>query len=175
MIVEYDCQWCGRHARRTRSPANLLKPARFCSQRCNGAARRGSGNGIKPNYQFRCTACGRPCSVYRSPSAQSPRYCSVQCTGLSQRGSANPSFAGGRVLGSHGYVLILAPGHPGADVRGYVYEHRLVMEQVIGRHLNPGEVIHHRNRIRDDNRAENLQLFASHSEHMKLHARENAP
>lgn len=68
--------------------------------------------------------------------------------------------------------MILAPQHPSADPRGYVYEHRLVMEQSIGRYLDTGEVVHHINRVRDDNMINNLQLFASHSDHMKLHARE---
>lgn len=48
------------------------------------------------------------------------------------------------------------------------------MERKIGRTLRRGEVVHHINHVRDDNRPENLQLFASHSDHMKHHAMENA-
>lgn len=52
-----------------------------------------------------------------------------------------------------------------------ILEHRLIIEKKIGRSLNRNEHIHHKNRIRIDNRTKNLQLL-THSEHMKLHYEE---
>lgn len=58
-----------------------------------------------------------------------------------------------------GYVMRKAPYHPYANSRGYVPEHRLVMENQINRYLVPRkELVHHINGVRDDNRIENLQL-----------------
>jgi len=47
-------------------------------------------------------------------------------------------------------------------------EHLLIMEQHIGRKIKPGEVVHHKNGNKLDNRIENLELM-SWSDHSKLH------
>lgn len=58
----------------------------------------------------------------------------------------------------YGYIRVYMRDHPFATKHGYILEHRLIMEQYIGRYLFPWEHVHHRNKIRDDNRIENLQL-----------------
>ncbi len=58
-----------------------------------------------------------------------------------------------------GYQMRQAKYHPFANKRGYVPEHRLIIENCLGRYLIPRiEVIHHLNGVRDDNRLENLKL-----------------
>lgn len=175
MIVEYDCQWCGTHVRKSRSPATFRGTyPRFCSQACNGAARKGTGAGSTPNHEYECLVCGKHCRVYRSPSATPPVTCSLKCTGIKNLGEGNGSYSGGRHVADNGYVRVLAPNHPQSDARGYIYEHRAVMEGILGRLLTRSEVVHHNNHIRSDNRPENLRLFATHSDHMKFHAQEAA-
>ena len=55
--------------------------------------------------------------------------------------------------------MVLLRSHPRAGKNGYVFEHVLVLEGTLGRYLLPGETVHHRNGVRDDNRPENLELW----------------
>ena len=81
-------------------------------------------------------------------------------------GAENPAYRGGRKL-HKGYWYILRTDHPNATRSGYVLEHRLVMEAIIGRVLLRSEVVHHKNGDPLDNRPDNLQLFANNAEHLK--------
>lgn len=84
-------------------------------------------------------------------------------------GEHNPMWKGGRFITKYGYVRIKKYDHPFANTKNYVFEHRLVMEQHLGRYLLPFEKVHHINGNRSDNRIENLQLLESQSRHAHMH------
>lgn len=77
---------------------------------------------------------------------------------VERTGSSASNWKGGRSMHKAGYVLIRYPDHPNA-VNKYVFEHRLVMEEILGRHLLPNENVHHKNGVKDDNRPDNLELW----------------
>ena len=86
------------------------------------------------------------------------------------RGELHPQWKGGRIKRKDGYILAPAYGHPKAHPNNNKYlEHRLVMEKYLGRYLEPTEIVHHLNGIRDDNRIENLSLMSSKKTHGRIH------
>lgn len=81
-------------------------------------------------------------------------------------GQKHPNWKGGRTI-SKGYVDVYAPFHPNAKKSKRVAEHRIVMEQHLGRLLEDHEVVHHKNGNPTDNRIENLDVFSTNGEHLK--------
>lgn len=74
----------------------------------------------------------------------------------------------GRTKNNQGYIILTAKTHPYASAHRKIFEHRIIMEQELGRYLRPDEDVHHKNGIKDDNRAENLEVI-SHIEHTIMH------
>jgi hypothetical protein len=73
-------------------------------------------------------------------------------------GSMGSNWRGGRRRTPAGYISMYKPDHPHASVGGYAMEHRLVMEEKLGRYLERSEVVHHVNGKKDDNRISNLEV-----------------
>jgi hypothetical protein len=82
-------------------------------------------------------------------------------------GKKNPNWKGGKTIDGDGYVLICSPSHPYRNGKGYVREHRLVVEKQIGRYLLPDETIHHLGE-KQDNRPEKLMAFINDAVHQRF-------
>jgi len=83
------------------------------------------------------------------------------------KGKNNSRWKGG-IKKSCGYIFILKPDHPKANSNGYVKRARLVAEKILGRYLLPEEITHHKNRIRDDDRPENIEV-TTQKKHTTFH------
>jgi len=105
-------------------------------------------------FSFLCDRCGKVAFCLH----MEPRFCSNECRYETFKGAGHPSWRGGTHK-SNGYVLLYKPKHPNANALGRVFEHRLVMERMIGRYLNKHDNVHHKNGVRSDNRPENLELW----------------
>jgi len=109
-----------------------------------------------------CANCGK--EFYKQNSkvrASKSHYCNIECSNKRWGNpELNPKWKGGRRIYC-GYCAIYKPQHPYANKAGYVYEHRLVMEEKLGRYLFSEEKIHHINGIKDDNRIDNLELWTN--------------
>lgn len=115
----------------------------------------------------------------RSPKNQSPEFRKKMSEGHKKKGimppvdiratGANHHNWKGGIIYNNGYRLVKCPDpiHPHQYRGGYVYEHRYVIEQSIGRYLDPKEKVHHINGNITDNRLENLVLCQSNSDHFK--------
>lgn len=87
------------------------------------------------------------------------------------KGEKNYNWKGGHRYDKDGYILILMHEHPTADSKGYIREHILIAERVLGKSLPPKAKMHHGNENRSDNLHSNLIVCENNTYHMLLHMR----
>ena len=74
----------------------------------------------------------------------------------------------GGVKNVNGYLHSRTPNHPYGSKHGcYVAVHRLVVEEHLGRYLDPKEVVHHIDDNPLNNHIDNLEVFSSNGEHLR--------
>jgi len=164
--VERPCLTCGAAIR---TFASRIKDGKdkYCSRACYAKSL------TKPRITLECVSCRQPFTIVPHHAKRQRKYCCQACHGIGRHGSRTD---GGVIDGPGGYRWTYVPDaeratHTHALKQGrYIAEHVYKAERVLGRCLQKGEVVHHINADKADNRNENL-LVCSASYHSELHGR----
>ena len=127
---------------------------------------------------YECPVCGK--RFYRTPAqlAKSKTvYCSRECFKAingPRMADLNRELNPTRMTASTKEKIREARLKDPSERKSYTkqngrHEHRVVAEQVLGRPLKPGEVVHHIDGNKQNNAPENLMVFANQAEHAKWH------
>lgn len=112
------------------------------------------------SQQKKCK-CGKKLSDYRSFFCRSCSKKGVNNPMYGKIGKKHPNWVGRGIM-KNGYIRISIAG------KERVYEHRLIMEQCLGRKLKRKEIVHHKNGDLTDNRIKNLDLITQ-AKHVNIH------
>lgn len=152
------CERCGKefHAR---------KGARFCCWDCFNESR-------KKRAEFRCDNCGKPIEKHLSQAKWNRHFCSVDCYSEWKAKTEDGGWTiESREKASQSRQKLVGIAEKGTYKKHLGKRiHRAVAEKMLGRPLRPGEVVHHINGDKHDNRPENLMVFSSQQDHVAYHA-----
>lgn len=147
MRFELVCDWCGaRYERYRKSRFN------FCSRACLGSFSSKSKNPDRYRELRDLTAVSKHMTELNARLNPTRMTEEVKAKLRAARLDSGEGKGYRKVNGRH--------------------EHRTVAEQMLGRPLEPGEIVHHIDRNKRNNAPENLQVMTQ-SEHARLHAQED--
>lgn len=161
--MKIRCDYCGKEFNRVPS---AIKAKNYCCKECRHADK---------VQIVRCDNCGKEFEKWKADVLEH-NFCSRECA---------KAFTGPRMTAynrEHNPTAMtperrqrlryahLGKGEGKTYTKTYGrHTHRIVAEQMLGRPLKPGEVVHHINEDKKDNRPENLMVFASQALHAKWH------
>ena len=158
------CKTCGRVFAITNTNSKSI----YCSRECYIVSRWGEN---RRKEQRVCPVCGKSFESFRDKRTKN-RFCCLACrdqwNSLNRRGINHPRYKGRIDYGpDNKYVAVLSPHHPFCDSKGYVLEHRLIVEKHLMRFLEPTEVVHHIDGNTKNNSVENLAVMnkKEHDQH----------
>lgn len=109
-------------------------------------------------YKHICKGCSQEFSNWSNTRT----FCSTECYRKNTLAEKSPHWVGEKTFDQQGYVWVSNGGYK------RIKEHILIVQKALGRKLKKGEVVHHINGIKSDNRNHNL-LVCTPSYHKWLH------
>jgi len=154
-----ECNMCKKKFKQNRT--NQI----YCSSKCrwDKKAEKRKGTEYKQKYKYKPHKKNKcSCGNLKTPKSKTCQDCYLKNRNpvTNRKGKDNPNYKGGCIREGR-YKLL-------CRYKEYIFEHRAIIEQHIGRKLKTIEHIHHINGNGLDNRIENLKIM-SNREHMKLH------
>jgi len=85
------------------------------------------------------------------------------------KGNFNGNWKGGKWKTFNGYKVVLKPDHPFVNKTGYIFEHILIIEELLGRYVKKEEKVHHIDLDKSNNNTDNLIILPNMKAHNKAH------
>jgi len=158
-MITSVCQHCGKKFQHYPS-----KQRKYCSLSCATTAR--NLTDANPSYHRDISGEKNPMYGKGRSGPDNPMY--------GKRKEEAPRWNGGRKTRPDGYAFVVVdddypnPSYVKPSGTKYALEHRVIMEDCLGRRLEPEEVVHHRDGDPSNNDIANLQLFENQAEHIRI-------